>query len=25
VIRYKVGAPLDAPVTVSECKAWPPL
>ena len=25
VIRYKAGAPLDAPVTVSECKAWPPL
>jgi len=25
VIRYKAGAPLDAPVSVSECKAWPPL
>jgi type IV pilus assembly protein PilA len=25
VIRYKGGAPLDAPVSVSECKAWPPL
>jgi hypothetical protein len=25
VIRYKVGAPLDAPVSVAECKAWSPL
>jgi type IV pilus assembly protein PilA len=25
VIRYKWGAPLDAPVSASECKAWPPL
>jgi len=25
VIRYKAGAPLDAPVSVSECKSWLPL
>jgi hypothetical protein len=25
VIRYKMGEPLTAPVSASECRAWPPL
>jgi hypothetical protein len=25
VIRFKAGAPLTSPVSVSECKAWPPI
>ena len=25
LIRFKVGAPLTAPLTISQCKAWPPL
>jgi type IV pilus assembly protein PilA len=25
VIRYKIGPPLTSPLSVSECRAWPPL